>query len=442
MSAIARVLSAQGYQVSGSDLNKSEMTSKLEVEGIKVFIGHQPDNLSACEALVVSTAIKANNPELQAAKERGIPIFHRSEIVAYLMASKKGIAVAGAHGKTTTTSMLALVLEKAGLDPTILIGGELELLGGNAKLGGGEYLVAEADESDGSFVNFSPQMAIVTNIENDHMDYYHTMDNIFQAFREFLYKLPPESGLAVLCFDSENVRNIAKNLERRYISYGIEQKADYMARDIRPQGPFTIFDVFKGEELLGTVKLGVPGRHNVCNSLAVIVIALQLGLTFNQINDALAVFQGAKRRFQTKGRVRGIWVVDDYAHHPTEVATTLQAARQTEPQRLICVFQPHRYSRTQLLQQEFGQAFLAADQLILTDVYAAGEEPLPGIDGETIKKQVEAQTSQRVVYIQDKDKIARYLSEFVEAGDLVVTMGAGNIYQAGEQLVERLTEKE
>ncbi|HWR40067.1 MAG TPA: UDP-N-acetylmuramate--L-alanine ligase [Patescibacteria group bacterium] len=441
MSAIAKVMAAQGYQVSGSDISPSDMLNKLQKDGVRIYVGHHRDNLGDdCQAIVVSTAIPETNPEVQAARERSLPVYHRSDVVAYLMESRQGIAVAGAHGKTTTTSMLALVLEKAGVDPTVLIGGELEFLGGNAKLGASSYLVAEADESDGSFVKFSPQMAIVTNIENDHMDYYHTMDNVLKAFRQFLGKLPP-TGVAVLCFDNGHIRDIAENLDRRYISYALGRDADYMAKEIHPQGAFTMFDVYQREQRLGTVKLSVPGRHNVSNSLAVIAVGLEMGLEFSKITEGLAVFQGAKRRFQTKGKINGVWVVDDYAHHPTEIATTLEAALQTTPKRLICVFQPHRYSRTSLLRQEFGGAFKAADQLVLTDIYPAGEAPIPGIDGETIKNEVVQQSGQPVTYVQDRNQLARYLADVVEPGDLVITMGAGNIYQAGEQLVEKLEAK-
>lgn len=441
MSAIATVLIEMGYAVSGSDAQKSAVTTKLEQAGAKVSIGHSYENVGDTQAVVVSTAIPETNPEVKAAQDKGIPVYHRADILAFLMSKRQGIAVAGAHGKTTTTSMVALMLEKAGMDPTIVIGGELESIGGSAKLGHGSYLVAEADESDGSFLKLSPQIAIVTNIENDHMDYYKTMDNILRTFNDFLHKLTPDTGLAVLCFDNAYVRDIAAKLERRYVSYALEHEADYTARDIRSDGPVSVFDVYYQGKLLGTARICVPGRHNVANALAAVAVGINAGLSFSQIVEGLGMFQGAKRRFQSKGRVNGIWVVDDYAHHPTEIATTLMGARQTEPKRLICVFQPHRYTRTHFLRQEFGSAFTPADLLVLTDVYSAGEQPIPGVSGETIKAEVERQTNQRVTYIPDKDKIARYLGEIVEPGDLVMTMGAGNIYKTGEELVEILTDK-
>lgn len=439
MSAIATILLQMGYNISGSDMSASETTKKLEKLGAKVYIGHNEQNLGDVEAVVVSTAIPDSNPEVISAKLRNLKVFHRSDVVAALMKERKGIAVAGAHGKTTTTSMVAVMLEKAGIDPTIIIGGELSYLGGNAKLGSGDWLVAEADESDGSFLKLSPQIALITNIENDHMDFYQTMENILHTFEEFLLKLPKDGGTAILCFDNQHIRDIAKTLDRQFISYAVDSAdAEYRAQNIRGQGASTIFDVYRHNNLLGTIKLNVPGRHNVANSLAAIAVGIKLGLNFEQIAEGMALFLGAKRRFQTKARLDGIWIVDDYAHHPTEIATTLLAARQTAPKRLICVFQPHRFSRTMLLRNEFGSAFAPADLLILTDIYAAGEKPIPGIDGEVIKEEVEQQTAQNVVYIKDKERIARYLSEVVEPGDLVITMGAGNVYQVGEELIEIL----
>ncbi|MBP2635139.1 MAG: murC [Firmicutes bacterium] len=440
MNSIAKVLLELGYEISGSDAQVSTVTAKLEKAGATVYTGHSYENIGNAQAVVVSTAIPKTNPELQAAIDKGIPVYHRADMLAFLMSKQKGIAVAGAHGKTTTTSMVALMLEKAGTDPTIVIGGELESIGGSAKLGQGSYLVAEADESDGSFLKLSPQIAIVTNIENDHMDYYKTMDNILRTFNEFLHKLDPTDGFAVLCFDNAYVRDMAASLERGYVSYALEHEADYTARNIKSDGPISLFDVYHQGNLLGTAKISVPGMHNVANALAAIAVGIHVGLSFAQIVEGLGMFQGAKRRFQSKGRVNGVWVVDDYAHHPTEISTTLLGARQTEPKRLICVFQPHRYTRTKFLKKEFGAAFSQADLLILTDIYSAGEQPIPGVDGETIKNEVESQTKQRVTYVPDKDKIARYLVEIVQPGDLVITMGAGNIYQIGEELVEKLTD--
>ncbi len=438
MSAIAKVLLEMGYNISGSDMTKSETTNRLENSGAKIFVGHHGDNIIGAQAIVVSTAIPQTNPEIAMAKEENIPVYHRADMIAQLMERYQGIAIAGAHGKTTTTAMVAVMLEHAGVDPTVIIGGEVDYLHGSAKLGTSKYLVAEADESDGSFLKYSPQIAVVTNIENDHMDFYKTMENVLLTFKKFLHKLPRETGLGILCFDNAHIRELVSQVDRTYISYALDHDAQYMASNIRTQGPITTYDVYHEGNLLGTIKLNVPGRHNVANSLATVIVGLQVGLTFDQIREGLSHFNGAKRRFQTKARINGVWIIDDYAHHPTEISTTLLAARQTEPKRLICIFQPHRYSRTQFLREEFGRAFTSCDLLILTDVYSAGETPIPGITGETLVEEVQRQTGMQVIYIPDKDKVARYLREIVEPGDLAMTMGAGNIYLAGEELVELL----
>lgn len=439
MSAIAKVLLEKGYTVSGSDLHDSGVVQRLKAQGAKIYRGHCAEHVADVDAIVVSTAISSENPEVIEARERNIKVFHRSDIVAALMRGKKGIAVAGAHGKTTTTSMLGVALDHAGMEPTIIIGGEVDYLGSNAKLGKGEYLVAEADESDGSFLKFAPQIAVVTNIENDHMDYYGTMDNILKTFREYLHNIPKNGGVAVLCFDNAHIRKIADTLDRTCISYAIDAAADYQARHIATNGSGTSFDVYYQGENLGPVALNIPGRHNVLNAMATIAVGVHIGLTVSEIAAGLRCFNGAKRRFQTKGRVNGVWVVDDYAHHPTEISTTLAAAKQTKPERVVCVFQPHRYSRTKLLLREFGSCFNSADFLILTGIYSAGEKPILGINGETIKEEVKNQTGKQAIYIEDREKIAGYLSGIVKDGDLVMTMGAGDIYLTGEELVDVLT---
>lgn len=441
MSAIAKILLEKGYEVSGSDLHDSKVVQKLAAQGAKICRGHDARCVADVDAIVVSTAIAAENPEVREAKRRGIAVFHRSDIVAALLEPSRGIAVAGAHGKTTTTSMLGVALTHAGLDPTVIVGGEVDYLGGNARLGGGAYLVAEADESDGSFLKLRPKIAVVTNIENDHMDHYGTMENILQAFETFLGNLP-EDGLAVLCFDNAHIRRIAEKLQRPYLSYGLSREAAFWADNVRTEGAETTFDVFHRDAKLGTVRLHVPGRHNVLNALAVCAAGAHIGLTVEQVAAGLSVFYGAKRRFQTKGKVGGVWVVDDYAHHPTEIATTLAAAKQTKPKRLVCAFQPHRYSRTQLLRREFGACFGAADVLVLTDIYSAGEAPIQGICGETIRREVEAQTGCSAVYIADRKDIAPYLADIAQPGDLMMTMGAGDIFRTGEELVEALQARE
>lgn len=438
MSAIAEVMLDKGYEISGSDLSDSEVVQKLRAKGATVYKGHDSTNVEGKDAIVLSSAIHQDNPELVQAKKLGLKIFHRSDILAFLLNAAKGIAVAGAHGKTTTSSMISVVLEHAGIDPTILIGGFVDYLNGNAKLGKSDYLVAEADESDGSFLKFYPHIAVVTNIEDDHMDHYGSMENIIKAFVQFIQNLDKENGLAVLCFDNENIRNITKQIDRQYISYALEHEADYTATDIVTDGPQTTFTVvYKGEKL-GAVTLNIPGRHNVLNALATIAVCHKLGLSIKTIAEGFTVFSGTKRRFQTKFRNEDVWIVDDYAHHPTEIQTTIKAAKQTEPKRLIVAFQPHRYTRTQLLRKEFGSCFKGADMLILTDIYAASEKPIPGISGKTIVEEVKMQTGIDAVYIEKLADIAPWLEKNKQKGDLIITMGAGNIYTVGETLADEL----
>lgn len=439
MSPLAKIMVELGYEVTGSDRADSEVIQNLKKLGAKITLdGQKGENVKGADAIVVSTAIPYDNPEVLAARDLGIRKLHRSDINAALVNEYKGIAVAGAHGKTTTTSMLGVALTKAGVAPTVVVGGEMPDLGTNAILGSGEYLTSEADESDGSFLKLRPHIAVVTNVEDDHMDHYGTMENIIKAFTQFIQNVDKETGYAVLCFDNENLRNIAKTVDRKFYTYAIDHEADYTAKSIKTNGKGIAFDVMHGEEILGHVSLNIPGRHNVLNALACIVTGLSMGVEFKKLAAGLAEFHGAKRRFQTKGRGKGVWVVDDYAHHPTEIAATLKAAKELNPQRLVCVFQPHRYSRTQLLHEEFGKAFTSADLLILTDIYAAGEAPIEGIDGETILNEVRKQSGQDVIYIPKREKLASYLEGESHDGDLIITMGAGDIYKTGEELVELL----
>lgn len=439
MSPLAKIMVELGYEVTGSDRANSGVIENLQKLGVKITLGGQKaENVRGADAIVVSTAIPFDNPEVLAAKDLGITKLHRSDINAALVNEYQGIAVAGAHGKTTTTSMLGVALTKAGVSPTVVVGGEVPDLGTNAKLGESEYLVSEADESDGSFLKLHPHIAVVTNVEDDHMDHYGTMENIIKAFTQFIKNVDKENGYAVLCFDNENLRHIAQNIDRKFYSYAIDHEADYQAKNVTANGKGIAFDVMHGREELGHISLNIPGRHNVLDAMACIVTALSIGVPFAKVAEGLAAFHGAKRRFQTKGRVDGVWIVDDYAHHPTEIAATLKAAKETKPERLICVFQPHRYSRTQLLHDEFGKAFAAADLLVLTDIYAAGEAPIAGISGETILNEVRRQSGQDVIYLPSREKIASYLKEEVKEGDLIITMGAGDIYKTGEELVDLL----
>ncbi|MBR1728138.1 MAG: UDP-N-acetylmuramate--L-alanine ligase [Selenomonadaceae bacterium] len=439
MSPLARILLDLGYKVSGSDRADSPTVRMLRGRGAEISIGHAEENINNdLDAVVISSAIPDDNPEIAAAKKLRMKILHRSDINAALLNDKKGIAVAGAHGKTTTTSMIGFVLYNAGVDPTIIIGGESADLGTSAILGKSDYLVSEADESDGSFVKLHPAIAVVTNVEDDHLDHYGTIDNIKKAFKTFIENIDRENGVAVLCFDNENLRELSEKIDRKIISYAIENDADYIAKNIDKTSEGIDFDVFYQSKLLGRVNLKIHGQHNVLNALATIAVAQHVGVDFEDIAKGLSQFHGAKRRFQTKGHVKNVWIVDDYAHHPTEIAATLKAARDTKPRRLICVFQPHRYSRTKLLLKEFGTAFKDADVLVLTDIYAAGEKPIEGVNGESLLKEVLETTSQDVSYIPKVEEIANYLVDIVEEGDLVITMGAGNIYRVGEELVEML----
>lgn len=437
MSAIAKVLLEMGYTISGSDLKPSSAISRLERMGAHTYIGHRRENLNSPDLLVVSSAIPEANVEVVAAREANIPIYTRGEVLAELMNMKRGIAVAGSHGKTTTTSMISLVLEKNGLDPTVLIGGELNDIGGNAKLGTGEYLVAEADESDGSFLRLQPEIAVVTNIENDHLDYYGTMDKIVEAFSAFVGAVKG-GGMAILCLDSSSVEKIIPGVKGRVTTYGIyRQDADLTAREIIPLDFGSRCRVYKDGRELGQLTLNVPGEHNVANSLAAVAVGLELGLPYPQIATALEGFRGVHRRFELLGDVAGIKVVDDYAHHPTEIRATLQAARAGGYNRVIAVFQPHRYTRTKFLMAEFGQAFAEADEVIVTDIYSAGEKALPGVTGEAVAAEIGAQGT-KAKYIEEMAEIPRFLQGRLMEGDLVLTIGAGDVWKIGKELVAYL----
>ena len=438
MSGLARILMDLGHRISGSDLNQTPVTRRLESMGAVCHTGHRPENVEGAELVVVSTAIRQDNPELVRALDQGIPVIHRGDLLAMLMQRQIGIAVAGAHGKTTTTSMMSMVLERNGFDPTIVIGGELNDIGGNAKLGRGQYLVAEADESDGSFLKLSPRMVIVTNVENDHLDYYGSVAKIKEAFATFLAKVPA-NGLAVVCLDDPGVREVLGGYNGPLATYGIQKDdADYVLKEISFRGMFSRGEVYQRGRRLGTLELTLPGQHNLLNALAVVVVSLRLGLDLRAVSGTLINFKGASRRFQFTGEHSGIRVVDDYAHHPSEIKATLRAARQVGADRIITVFQPHRYSRTSLLREEFGSAFLDSDVVIIDDIYSAGEQPLEGVSSRTIIEAMERNGQENVLYLGSRDKIVDYLEDFVRSGDLVLTMGAGNIWTAGVHLVDRL----
>ncbi|MEW6541462.1 MAG: UDP-N-acetylmuramate--L-alanine ligase [Bacillota bacterium] len=436
MSGIAMVLLDRGCKVSGSDLKKSEITDKLQMRGARVFYGHSPSHLGDAELVVYSSAVPPDNPELVTARKRGLPVVPRAEMLGRLMRHWKGIAVAGAHGKTTTTSLVAFLLERTGLDPTVIIGGEMNGFG-NAKTGSGEFLVAEADESDGSFFLLDPSIVVVTNVEDDHLDYYHTVEAIRKAFREFIFKVPRD-GVAVLNYDDPFLRRVAHELPVPVITYGSAPDADCRAARFHLNGAVSGTDVYWRRELLGRLELTIPGRHNLLNALAVVAVGRHVGLEFPEIAQALRNFRGVRRRFELVGESRGVRVVDDYAHHPTEVRATLEAARQTGPKRLIAVFQPHRYTRTRFLHKEFGKAFTAADQVCLTEIYPAGERPIPGVSARLIGDEIPKHQGVRPVLFEEQDQLVAYLAAMVREGDLVITLGAGDIWRTGRALLRIL----
>lgn len=433
MRAIANIFIEKGYHVSGSDIKQSVITDRFVQKGARICIGQCAENLQDAQVVVVSSAIRDTNPEVVEARRRHIPVIHRSDALVHIMSWGKGISVAGAHGKTTTSSMLGQVFEECGTDPTLVIGGEVDYLHSNSILGKGKYVIAEADESDGTFLKQNPYIAVVTNIDADHMDHYGSLANVIEAFKEFIQKLDAREGTAVLCFENDKIRALTPSLQRRYVSYGIAQKADYQAANLHYVQGKLHFDVSYQGQLLGEIVLCVPGRHNALNALATIAAARLCGLEFADIARALSHFHGAKRRFQTKGFVGDVWVVDDYAHHPTEINATLTAARDMGTHRVVCLFQPHRYTRTKLLLNQYGTAFAKADKLIVTDVYSAGEDPIPGVSGKLIADKVAEQTGQDVAYIPHKEDLVAYLKENARPFDLVITMGAGDIYKVGEQ---------
>ncbi len=438
MSAIAYVLIKRGYDVSGSDLNAGHMSAHLAQEGAMVYMGHAACQVDDAEAVVISTAIHQDNPELVAARRRNIPVLHRSDVLAAIMNAADGVAVAGAHGKTTTSAMISCIASEGGIDPTVIIGGEVSSLGGNARNGAGRFVVAEADESDGSFLKLQPYLAVVTNIEDDHLDHYGTEENIYQAFKQFVGNIK-EGGKAILCFDNPKVRRLAGETAGTVITYGVDgEDADYTAKNITYGVSGTGYDLYYKGEYLTRVELAVPGRHNVLNSMGAFAAAREMGISVDSILASLKKFGGAKRRFETKGKVGDVWVVDDYAHHPTEIGVTLKAARQTQPKRLLCVFQPHRYTRTKLLFDEFCRCFTDCDELILTDIYAASEEPIPGVSSMHLAEGIKAATGQDVLYIGKLAKAEEYLEREVQPGDLVMTIGAGDVFKIGEELVREL----
>jgi UDP-N-acetylmuramate--alanine ligase len=443
MSGIAEVLCNLGFRVTGSDAKKSKVTERLERLGAKVFEGHAAENVGDAHVVVRSTAIRDDNPEIIEARERSIPVIPRAEMLAELMRLKRySVAVAGSHGKTSTTSMITTILGHAGLDPTAVIGGVVGKFESNAVLGKSDWLVAEADESDRSFLMLTPTIAIVTNIDREHMDYYKDMMDVRQCFTDFVNKVP-FYGAAVLCLDDPNVQAIIPDVKRRRVTYGLTAQADFSAHDIQYNECFgTRFNVWKGTEVLGTVNLNVPGKHNVYNALAAIVVGFELDVSFEKMAEAFATFTNADRRFQFKGEVNGITLVDDYGHHPTEIRATLSAAKNSaDNKRIVVLFQPHRYTRTKDLMDEFAVSFNNADLLFVTDIYAASEDPIEGITSEVLTEKIKQFGHKNANYIGSIDTAVEKVKDQLQSGDLVITLGAGTIYRVGEQLLSGMRDE-
>ncbi len=435
MSGIAELLLNLGYRVSGSDLKSSEITDRLKRLGGAIYQGHLGDQIQGADVVVVSSAVNRQNPEVTAAEKAGIPVIPRAEMLAELMRLKYSVAIAGAHGKTSTTSIIASVLGRGGLDPTVVIGGKLKSINTNAFLGQGDFIVAEADESDGSFLKFSPTLAVITNIDLEHLDFYRDLEAIKAVFLDFIDRIP-FYGLAVLCLDNEAIQDLLPHVKKRYTTYGLTPQADLQAREVVFDGLRSRYSVYRQGERLGDIALSLPGLHNVYNSLASIAVGLELDIPFTTIAAALGDLEGVQRRLEIKGEKDGITVVDDYGHHPTEIKATLAAMRESWPgRRVVAVFQPHRFSRTRALFGEFTRAFYQTDLLVVLPIYSAGEDPLPGVAAERLAEAIAAHGHREVVYLQDPEAAVAFLSGQLLPGDLVLTLGAGDVWRVGERLL-------
>jgi len=441
MSGIAELLLNLGYVVSGSDAKQSPLTQRLAGLGGNIAIGHAAANVAGANVVVVSSALRPDNPEIMEAKRLQIPVIPRAEMLAELMRLKYSVVVAGAHGKTSTTSMVGTVLVQGGFDPTVVIGGRLNAFGSNAKLGKGDFIVAESDESDGSFLKFNPTIAVVTNIDREHLDHYADLEEIKEAFVAFVNKVP-FYGAAILCLEDPNVQAIIPRIERRIVTYGTSSQADLVASRIEFREFGSSYQVRHKGRLVGRIQTQVPGQHGVLNSLAAVSVGLELEIPFERIASALAEFQNADRRFQIKGEARGVLVVDDYAHHPTEIMATLSAARQATERRIVTVFQPHRYSRVRALEEEFSRAFYHADVLIVLPIYAASEDPIEGITSEHLIERIKQFGHRDVLYAKNFSAAEDILNRRLSEGDLMITLGAGDIWRLGEEILEKRREAE
>jgi UDP-N-acetylmuramate--alanine ligase len=441
MSGIAEVLINLGFRVSGSDVNQTEVTDRLAKLGGEISIGHAESNVEGADVLVFSSAVKPSNVEIVTAQRHKIPVISRIEMLAELMRMKYSIAVAGTHGKTTTTGMVSYVLEHGGLDPTLVDGGIVRNLDTNIRLGSSEFMVVEADEAYGSIKKLSPTVAVVTNIDNDHLDYYGTMDEIKKTFLDFVNKVP-FYGSAILCLDQENIQELIPKVEKRFVTYGVETKADFTATDIRFEADGVSYKANHHGKTLGNVQIKSPGIHNVSNSLVAVAVGIELDVSFKNIVKALKEFPGIQHRFEILGNANNILVVDDYGHHPTEIKATLKAARDTySKRRIIAIFQPHRYSRVQLLAQEFARCFYQADVLIMTDIYSAMEDPIDGVTGEMVANITRDYGHKDMLYIPDKNSIPDHVIKIAHSGDVIITLGAGDIWKIGKEILRRLSGK-
>ncbi len=437
MSGIAEVMLTMGYQVTGSDLKESPVTERLAGLGAKISFGHLPENLEDADVMVISSAVPDDNVEVIAARERKVPVIKRVEMLAELMRIKYGVAVAGAHGKTTTTSMIATILTRGNLDPTVVIGGRLESLGSSARLGAGDVMVVEADESDGSFLRLNPVVSVVTNIDVEHLDYYGNINRVEEAFVQFINNVP-FYGLSVVCLDDAHIQKLIPRFQKRFLTYGLSVQADLQAREVEFSSTSTTYRAYLQDKEVGRVTLRVPGNHNLMNSLAALAVGLEFELPFDAIADGLYHLSQVHRRFEVLGRVGDILVMDDYAHHPTEIKATLDAVNQAWPQRRkVVVFQPHRYSRTRFLYEEFTTAFYQADVLIVNDIYSAGEKPIPEVTAEWLVEGIRDHGHKDVSYIPEREKALERLQEIVRDNDVLITLGAGDVWKTGKEFMAR-----
>ncbi len=443
MSGIAYVLLKSGYQISGSDQKTSSITNKLKINGAHIFIGHNAKNITDQDLVVYSTAISESNPELVEAVKRKIPTMHRAELLAKTAGNKKSIFVTGCHGKTTVTSMIAHMLIETGYDPTVVVGGEISSLGGNARLGASQWFVAEADESDKSFLKLNPYFGVITNIDEDHLEYYENLKDTVNTFLDFAERVD-KSGRILCCIDNDNVKKLISDLHKKKFktpitTYGMSKNADIRADNLMCEGFSTCFDVYKNNiELLGSFTISIPGKHNVLNALAAIALGIEIGLPFDVMKKALRSFKGVDRRFQIKARTEDIMVINDYAHHPTEIKAVLETAKNLGKKRIVAVFQPHRYTRTKKLYKKFAVSLAMADKVILTDVYSAGEPPIKEANTDIIFNAMKNNGYKNVVYVPDKSRILSYLSNTMEKGDIILCMGAGDISEVAKKLADEL----